>query len=239
MKDAILEEFKNYSYFSVRVDRFFNVTNIYGIHHDALKFMYQSIPDPGITETALANNHLAEEVKMFLLIAVNNLDYMGTTNIFSGGGSIDPEKIPEDIKNFSFYTCYCFQWTLFENFIKKMIFILIEDKLLPYAVVRDLEKLSYKTKQFLDYINTDKVFDKSPFITVLPVPGWVPKFETCDYSELDKIRELRNSFIHGIETPEITPEHITIKQRNYERSMWILRKFAENVWQEVLRMKNK
>lgn len=74
-------------------------------------------------------------------------------------------------------------------------------------------------------------------VAVLPVVSWAPSTEasteTCDYSDLNRIRELRNQFIHGIEDPEITSESIMAKQRRYERSMWILRQFASNTQQDV------
>jgi hypothetical protein len=63
--------------------------------------------------------------------------------------------------------------------------------------------------------------------------GWVPSTEDVNYKDLNAIRALRNSFIHGVESPEITSEDIGAKQHRYNRSMWILRKFAENVQWEV------
>ena len=63
----------------------------------------------------------------------------------------------------------------------------------------------------------------------------MPSFDEYDYKDLNEIRVLRNQFIHGVESPEITSENILLKQRRYERSMWILRKFAENIQFDVQR----
>lgn len=109
----------------------------------------------------------------------------------------------------------------------------IDCSVLPEGISKELKKLWFNTKQFLDLIQSGNVFGRNPFVTVLPVMGWIPITETCGYAELDDIRKLRNDFIHGIESPEITSEHILTKQRRYVRSMWILRKFAENVQHEV------
>lgn len=230
---SISQEFKDYAFFSVKVDRFFNLVNIYGQHHGTLKAVYKALPERDAIQRALANDSIDEEVKSFLLVAANFLNYMATTNIFSDSGDLNPDDLWKDTLNFSFYTCYCFQWKLFENFIKTMIKKAMDCSVLPDGVQKELEKLWFKTKQFLDLIESGKVFGKSPFVTVIPVKGWIPRTETCGYAELEEIRRLRNEFIHGIELPEITSEHILSKQSRYMRSMWILRKFAENVQHEV------
>ena len=235
----ISEEFKQYADFSVRVDRFFNIVNIYGTHNDSLKFMHSSLPDREKVQIVINNDTIDREIRNYLLISANTLRYMATTGIFldsADTGAIDTENIRKDMLNFSFYTCYCFQWTLFENFVRTMVYKIIDNNAISDTVREKLEKRR-GTKEFLDFINSGSVFGESPFVTVLPVMGWIPTTEICDYSELNKIRMLRNNFVHGIETPEITSEDFLVKYDHYQRSMWILRKFAENVQfmvQEIL-----
>jgi hypothetical protein len=117
-----------------------------------------------------------------------------------------------------------------------MVRKVVDSGVLSPLVVKDLEKKWRRTEKFFDKIDSGDVFGKSPFTTLLPVMGWMPSTEKCDYNDLNKIRELRNTFIHGVESPDITSEDIASKQRRYNRSMWILRKFAENVQWEVQRV---
>src|SRR5271157_1249415 len=88
---------------------------------------------------------------------------------------------------------------------------------------KDLKKNERKTKQFLDIIDSGRVFGESPFITLLTIMGWHITTEHCNYNDLNSIRDLRNDFIHGVETPEITKDSITDKQNKYNKCMWILR----------------
>jgi hypothetical protein len=88
----------------------------------------------------------------------------------------------------------------------------------------------------LDCIESGRVFGHSPFITVLPVPGWVPATEECSYTDLNRIRELRNELVHGIIAQEVADANEMARDRLYERSMWILRKFASNIQQDVARL---
>jgi hypothetical protein len=227
------QDFEDYANFSVRVDRFYNVVNIYGMHHSALKSAYQAIPEREVTREALQAEQTDERFRRFGTVAVNSLDYMATTGIFSDSPDLVPGQIPDDVSNFGYYTCFCFQWTLFENFVKTSTRRAISAGGLPLDVVRNLRDKEYRTKAYLDYIESGAVFARSPFTTVLPVTGWVPTTEQCTYADLDLIRDLRNSFVHGVGDPGITPDNMLVKYKLYERSMWILRQFASNVDQEV------
>ena len=231
---TVLSEFKDYAYFSVRVDRYFNVVNIYGMHHNAIKQIHGALPSREKIKTVLGSD-IDEDVKRFLVTSAGALGYMATTNIFNEEGDQAGGDISKDALNFAFYTCYCFQWSLFEDFAKTMIRKVIDAGVLPQVVVSDLETRWRQTKRFFDTINSGDVFGCSPFTALLPVMGWIPSTEEVGYNDLTDIRELRNTFIHGVETPEITSEDIGAKQRRYDRSMWILRKFAENIQWEVQR----
>src|SRR5215472_13028913 len=93
-----------------------------------------------------------------------------------------------------------------------------------------------QAKQFLDYIESGRVFGHSPFVTILPVPGWMPKTEECTYSDLVKIRELRNDLVHGAVPQEVAEASKMTRERLYERSMWILQQFASNIQQDIAQM---
>ncbi len=166
-------------------------------------------------------------------MVVNSLNYMATTGVFNSSSDLVPGRIPDDIFNFGFYTCFCFQWTLFENFAKTSMQRASDAGELPADVIQNLRDKEYRTKQYLDYIDSGAVFDHSPFITLLPVRGWVPATEQCTYADLNAIRDMRNAFIHGVDDPDITRDSVAAKQKLYERSMWILRQFATNVDREV------
>src|SRR6266436_10217935 len=150
----VLQEFKDYGYFSVRVDRFFNVINIYSSHHDALKRVYQAIPPRAVTAEPLRDEKIDERIRRFCVVAIGSLNYMGTTNIFSDRDDPAIGLIPEDMSNFGFYVCFCYQWNLFESCIKTLIARAIDAGALPPEVSRRLRAKWYKTKQFLDYIES-------------------------------------------------------------------------------------
>lgn len=159
---------------------------------------------------------------------------MGSTQIFTDAPFSELSELPKDIINFGFYTCFCFQWTIFENFVKKSIMDLVHHRLLPLEVGRKLKTLERRTWDFFKYIDEKHVFGCTPFTTVLPVAGWIPKFENCDFKDLDCILRQRNRFIHAVENPLILPSKKEVeKEQSYERSMWILRQFAGNLDQDV------
>lgn len=231
---TVLSEFKDYAYFSVRADRYFNVVNIYGMHHNAIKQIHAALPTRDKIEAALASD-MDGDVKRFLTISAGAFGYMATTNIFNDNDDQADGDISQDALNFTFYTCYCFQWSLFEDFAKTMVRKIIDANVLSPDVINDLEKKWRHTKQFFDKIHSGDVFGRSPFTALLPVMGWMPSTEDVGYDDLNAIRDLRNSFIHGVESPEITSEDIWAKQRRYDRSIMILRKFGENIQWEVQR----
>jgi hypothetical protein len=201
--------------------------------------VHSKLPDRDNLSATLNSGALDDEMRDFLHAFFIRLDYMAATNIFSDFSdeySIDSRSLSEDMLNFSFYTCYCFQWTLFENFIKKMVGKLVDARVVSPIVRDEVGKRWNKTKQLLDYIESGEVFGRTPFVTVLPASGWISTTETCDYHDLNRIRELRNDFIHAVESPQITPDNIATKYRKYERSMWILRNFASNTQQDNQRL---
>jgi hypothetical protein len=235
MNQQAFDEFKRYAHFSVRVDRFFNLVNVYGLHHEGLKEAYDGLPPTERLNEVLSSVDMGDDVKRFLVVAASRLGYMGTTNLFSNEGDQAEGDIWTDALNFAFYTCYCFQWTLFENFAKSVIQMALDAGAFNSDIADKLRKRWRKTKQFFDLIESGEVFGRTPFRTALPIPGWQPSIEDIGYNRLNEMRELRNEFTHGVESPDILSEGLMGKQRRYERGMWVLRKFAENIMWEVQR----
>jgi hypothetical protein len=173
---------------------------------------------------------LSEKAQDFFISAANTLNYMGTTGIFLEAPYAELKSLPADIMKFGFSTCFCFQWTLFENFVKQQVLYLANRNLLVPTVSKGLKKRERHTEAFLKYIDSGQVFGASPFKTVLPARGWVPGIENCDFKDLDEIRRQRNELIHA---EEGTPMRLDANERNYERSMWLLRQFAGNIDQSA------
>jgi hypothetical protein len=227
--------FQEYAWFSVQVDQYYAATKIFARHYAALKAAYTHLP---LGDTWPKDfTCLSEAATNFFVTAASALNCMGTTRIFEDAPFSQLASLPSDLINFGFYTCYCFQWTLFENFIKRSLFDLVDDGILPASVGTELRKREFRTAAFLQFVDSGQVFGHSPFSTVLPIAGWTPKFENCDFSDLNAIREQRNKFIHAVENTSILPNTEMEKECLYDRSMWILRQFAGNVFQDAQRLR--
>lgn len=223
--------FQEYAWFSVQVDQYYAAIRIFARHYDSLKLAYSYLPKKKDWPSDFSC--LSEPAKTFFVRASSALNYMGTTQVFTDAPFSQLNELPKDIVNFGFYTCFCFQWTLFESFVKQSIMDLAGADLLPTQVVSGLKARESGTKAFLQYIDKGHVFGHTPFTTVLPIMGYTPKFEKCDFRDLDLIREQRNQFIHALKNPSILPATEPEKERLYERSMWILRQFAGNIYQDI------
>jgi hypothetical protein len=235
MNQQAFDRFKSYAHFSVRVDRYFNMVSVYGQHHESLRNLYDELPPAERLKEVLSAPDTADDIKRFLVVAAGRLSYIGTTNVFSNAVDEPEGEAWKDALNFAFYTCYCFQWTLFENFVKSIIQMALDAGAFNEEINDKLQRRWRQTKRFFDLLESGAVFGRTPFRTALPVLGWQPSIEDIDYSHLDSLREQRNDFIHGVESPDILSESLITKHQRYERSMWILRKFAENVLWEVQR----
>ena len=229
--------FQQYAWFSVQVDQYYAAIRIFARHYGALRAAYQHLPTHEAWPSDLSC--LSEPAATFFMMCSSALNYMGTTQIFAEAPFAQLEGLPTDLVNFGFYTCFCFQWTLFENFVKDAVFGLVAESLLAPDIAGELHRRTLRTKAFLQYIDEGRVFGHTPFTTILPIVGWSPKTETCNSSDLDRIRDLRNEFIHAVESRSILPSSEVEKERLYERSMWILRQFAGNVDLDVQRMRTK
>jgi hypothetical protein len=233
---TVTDRFKNYAWFSVQVDQYYAAIKILSRHYGPLKQAYRALPKGEDRHPDLSS--LSDAQSSFYISAASALNHMGTTHIYDDAPFESLGDLPEDMLNFGFYTCFCFQWTLFENFVKESTLDLGRDGLLSSEAAAQVCKLRYQTEKFLCYIDSGAVFGHSPFVTLRYIPGWVPKTEHCNYSDLNEIRSLRNEFIHGVQGPSILPESEVEKERRYGRSMDILRAFAGNVDQDVIRVRN-
>ena len=84
----------------------------------ALKEVYQAIPSHEEWPNEEETKSIPDPVKNLFIISASTFNYMETTGIYSDTSRPELEDLPNDMINFGFYTCFCFQWTLFENFIK-------------------------------------------------------------------------------------------------------------------------
>ncbi len=231
-------EFQKYAWFSVQVDQFYAAVRIYGRNHSNFCDIYSSLPHGEDWPGNLGEMPLAESAKKFFMVASSTFNNMGATGIFTSPPQDELKDLPADMTNFGFYTCFCFQWTLFETFVKESVLGLVRDALLPDHICLDIKKKEKSTAKFLSYIDSGHIFGHSPFTTILPVVSWQPKTESCTFSDLNDIRELRNRFTHAVTDRSILPASEMDKERLYERSMWIMRKFAENVDHETRSTRN-
>lgn len=218
--------FERYSWLSVQLDQYFAAIRIFSFHYDRLKTVYEHIPEQLPDDI----HSWPEPAKAFFMMATTVLNTMGTTQIFSEVPFPQLNALPEDMQRIGFDTCFAFQWTLFENFVKQRVLSLVDGKVLALDVCKELKRRERRTEEFFRYIESGKVFGDSPFTTILPLPGWLLQFENCDFSDLDKIRRIRNQLVHAANS---APGSVDRSDRHYERSMWILRMFAGNVDQTV------
>ena len=228
--------FRDYAWFSVQVDQYYSATRIFARHHDALRATYAQLPKGDDWPEDFSG--IPEKSQGFFIQAASSLNYMGTTGIFSDAPYPELNNLSVDVINFGFYTCYCFQWTLFENFVKGRILGLTQESLLTSEICDEIRNRKRQTARFLKYIDSGAVFGHSPFFAILPTAGWVPKTEECDFADLTEIREQRNRFVHAVKDPSILPNTEIEKERSYERSMWVLRQFASNLDQRVERLRS-
>ena len=227
------DKFKQYAWFSVQVDQYYSAVRIFARSHTQFCNIYSSLPTGDDWPSDLSSIPISESAKDFFMLATNTFKRIGTTSIFESSSSDKLNNLAADMLNFSFYTCFCFQWTLFETFVKDSILGLVDEKVFSAEISEELLKIKRSTARFLNYVHKGSVFDRSPFIAELPVTGWSVKTETCTFNDLDRIRNLRNDFIHAVTGPAILPTSEPEKEKLYDRSMWIMRKYAENVDKEA------
>jgi hypothetical protein len=219
--------FKAYAWSSVRVDKYYATVRIFARHYEALKTAFRAIPRRNQWPTDFSS--LTEQARKFFIAASGGLNYMSTTGIFSDEPYSELANLPRDTVAYASVTCYCFQWNLFETFVVAHVLEAVHYGRIRGGVAERLRKAERKIGRFLAILNSGEVFGHTPFRTILPVEGWTPSFETCEFKDLDRIRIQRNSLVHAASELELLQGEYEKLESFYERDMWVLRKFAENV----------
>ena len=150
------------------------------------------------------------------------------TNIFS---DLDPCNLGDkiyDMRIYSYITCYCYQCNLFESFITYIIKRIVESEKINKKVSDKLKKVRgiKKTLAILNY----EVFESSPFDCILPEYDENGEFIKIGFSDLNIIREHRNRYVHSILNDDIKDNNIVKLQWQYDKDMWTLRLFAQNIF---------
>ena len=238
--------FKDYAIHSVKADRFFHAINAYGNNHSYLKSAYECL-EKGVTivEKVADVNDEIESIFQNFRSSYSLMRQLAMTNIFNNQN--DPCNLGDmtiDISQFSYLTCYCYQWSLFETFVKNMVNIMIESNSISFEVKCALTKLSKSSsiKPILDWFHTS-IFENTPFMHLLPLYSHLGEFNTksIEYGDLDRIRRMRNKFIHAItkEYAKIGSENMILLHRQYDEDMWVLRLFAGNLNSQIKELINK
>lgn len=154
------------------------------------------------------------------------------TNIFSDKDPCGLGDLVYDMQIFSYVTCYCYQWNLFESFVSYIVDKLSKSKKLKADILNKLKRSKGKTKKLLDLLN-EEVFKNTPFDYILPEIDSSGNFVKIGYNELDTIRKRRNKFVHSILNNCFDNENIIKLQKLYDKDMWILRLYAQNVFYQA------
>lgn len=163
------EYFEQYAYYSVKVDRYFHCINAYANNHNGLKTIHDTLDKTYKRMLELDQNgtNTDDEIRKFLQMSYYIMQRVCMTNIFCEEYSCDLGDKVYDIQFFSYVTCYCYQWNLFESFISYIVDKLIESNKLNSAISTQLKCNRRKTKKLLDLLDS-KVFEHSPFEYLLP-----------------------------------------------------------------------
>lgn len=226
--------FEQYANYSVKIDRYFHCVNAYANNHNGLKEIHDTLD--GIYKRMLeleeAGSDTDNEIRVFLQMSYFIMQKVHMTNIFSDKDPCGLGDMVYDMQIFSYVTCYCYQWNLFESFVSYIVKKLIESNKLNSNVSNKLRCSKGKTKKLLDVLN-DEVFETSPFVYVLPEIDNNGNFIKIGYDELNVIRKRRNKFVHSILNSSFEDENIMKLQKLYDTDMWILRLYAQNVFYQV------
>lgn len=228
IEDKYFEKYANYS---VKVDRYFHCVNAYANNHNGLKYIHDTLD--GIYKRMLVldetENKTDDDIRSFLQMSYFIMQKVHMTNIFSDKDPCGLGDMVYDMQIFSYVTCYCYQWNLFESFVSYIADKLFKSKKLNDDISNKLKCNKGQIKKLLDLLN-NVVFQKSPFSCILPEKDSNGKFVEIEYNELDTIRRRRNKFVHSILNNNFDNENIIKLQKMYDRDMWILRLYAHNLF---------
>lgn len=200
--------FEQYQKYSVKVDRFFHCVNAFANSYNGLKYIHDVLDGIYNRMVELEENRVEidKEIRLFLRCSYTFMQPIHITNIFS---DLDPCNLGDkiyDMRIYSYITCYCYQWNLFESFITYIIKKIIESEKIDKKVSDKLKKARgiKKTLAVLNY----EVFDSSPFDYILPEYDENGEFIKIGFSDLNIIRERRNRFVHSILDYDIEDNNI-------------------------------
>ena len=222
--------FEEYANYSVKVDRFFHCVNAYANSHNGLKYIHDNLDRIYNRMVELEENgaEIDKEIRLFIRCSYTLMQPIHITNIFS---DLDPCNLGDkiyDMRIYSYITCYCYQWNLFESFIRYITKRIVKSGKIDKKVSDKLTKARgiKKTLAILNY----EVFECSPFSHILPEYDENGEFIKIGFSDLNIIRERRNRFVHSILDDDIEDAKIGQLQWRYDRDMWTLRLFAQNTF---------
>lgn len=222
--------FEEYANYSVKVDRYFHCVNAYANSHNGLKYIHDNLDKIYNRMVELEENgaEIDKEIRLFIRCSYTLMRPIHITNIFS---DLDPCNLGDkiyDMRIYSYITCYCYQWNLFESFIRYIIKRIVKSGKIDKKVSDKLTKARgiKKTLAILNY----EVFECSPFSHILPEYDENGEFIKIGFSDLNIIRERRNRFVHSILDDDIEDAKIGQLQWRYDRDMWTLRLFAQNTF---------
>lgn len=228
------KHFEQYANYSVKVDRYFHCVNAYANNHNGLKEIHDTLDGiyKGMLKLEETGSNTDNEIKNFLQMSYFIMQKVHMTNIFSDKDPCGLGDMIYDMQVFSYVTCYCYQWNLFESFVSYIVNKLIKSNKLNSDISNKLKYCRGKTKKLLDLLN-DEVFENSPFDYILPEMDGNGKFIKIGYNELDTIRKRRNKFVHSILNSNFSNENILRLQKMYDKDMWVLRLYAQNVFYQA------
>lgn len=226
--------FVQYANYSVKVDRYFHCVNAYANNHNGLKEIHDTLDGAykRMLELEETGNDTDNDIRSFLQTSYFIMQKIHMTNIFSDKEPCGLDDLVYDMQIFSYITCYCYQWNLFESFVSYIVDKLCKSNKLKVGILNKLKCSKGKTKKILDLLN-DEVFENSPFEYILPEIDSSGKFVKIGYGELDTIRKRRNQFVHSILNNSFENENIMKLQKMYDKDMWILRLYAQNVFYQA------
>lgn len=222
--------FEEYANYSAKVDRFFHCVNAYANSHNGLKYIHDNLDRVynRMVEVEENGEEIDKEIRLFVRCSYTLMQPIHITNIFS---DLDPCNLGDkiyDMRIYSYITCYCYQWNLFESFITNIIKRIVESEKINKKVSEKLKK-ARGIKKALAILNYE-VFESSPFDYILPEYDENGEFIKIGFSDLNIIRERRNRFVHSILNDDIKDNNIDKLQWQYDKDMWTLRLFAQNTF---------
>ena len=186
----------------------------------------QKIPDLAALNAYLADDSVDRQLREFIHAAA-----LGATTFkrtFSTENSYY-RTLYDDNTFFSLRIFLAFQWSLFEEFVRDSLDLLIEQGAMPPGVISRIESFRGTMAPILKMMDNKQIFPESPFRDYLPYPSRVE----IGFNDLDAIRRHRNNFVHWNEEAKRT---FSNPEAYYERCMWVLRQFASKIHNEVKRM---